>query len=129
MSRPLGITILAILGFIGSIFIVLGGIALIFLGPTLSMAIEEAYMVMPIFAALVGILGFVFVVMGFVGLVVNYGLWTGKSWAWWIFLILLVLSIVSSLFTLPQSIVGIAIDVIIIYYLTRRHVKEYFGIS
>lgn len=48
--------------------------------------------------------------------------------AWWIYLILLALGIVSSLLALPEGIVGMIINGVIIYYITRSHVKEYFGV-
>jgi len=70
----------------------------------------------------------VFVVIGLINLVIAYGLWKGASWAWWIYLILLALGIVSSLLSLPQGIIGLIINGIIIYYITRPHVKEYFGV-
>jgi len=42
--------------------------------------------------------------------------------------ILLALGIVSSLLSLPQGIIGIAINAVILYYMTRPHVKEFFGV-
>ncbi len=89
----------------------------------------------PLVSLLMTVGSFVFVVIGLVNLVTAYGLWKGASWAWWIYLILLALGIVSSLFMLPQGgvgmtqgIIGIIINGIIIYYITRPHVKEYFGV-
>ncbi|MBO8180513.1 MAG: hypothetical protein H0Z19_08570 [Archaeoglobus sp.] len=89
----------------------------------------------PLVSLLMTVGSVLFVVFGLINLVVAYGLWKGASWAWWIFLILLALGIVSSLFMLPQGgvgiaqgIIGIIINGIIIYYITRPHVKEYFGV-
>jgi len=82
----------------------------------------------PMVAMVLQLGGIFFVVYGLVALAVSYGLWVGKSWAWWIYLILMILGVVLSLPALPESIVGIAINAIIIYYLTRPHVKQYFGV-
>ncbi len=131
--RPLGVTILAILGFIGVIgCFAVAGIFAVFGQYIPPGELGEAA---PLVSLLMTVGSFVFVVIGLVNLVIAYGLWKGASWAWWIYLILLALGIVSSLFMLPQGgvgmtqgIIGIIINGIIIYYITRPHVKEYFGV-
>lgn len=131
--RPFGVTILAILGFIGAIgcFAMAGIFAMVgqYIPPS------ELGGAAPLVSLLMTVGSVLFVVFGLINLVVAYGLWKGASWAWWIFLILLALGIVSSLFMLPQGgvgiaqgIIGIIINGIIIYYITRPHVKEYFGV-
>lgn len=124
--RPLGVTILAILGFIGSV----GCFALAALFAILGQIIpaSELEHAAPFFTLLLAVGSIVFVVLGVVGIVISYGLWKGAGWAWWIYVILLAIGIVSSLFSLPQGIIGIVINGIVIYYLTRPHVKEFFGV-
>lgn len=60
----------------------------------------------------------------------TWGLWTGKGWARMIVLILAIMEAIFNLVALPftfgLSIIGLIIEIVIIYYLTRRHVKEYF---
>jgi uncharacterized membrane protein (DUF2068 family) len=68
--------------------------------------------------------------------VVAFGLFTVKSW--WVWLVAVVLSTIGlvvnviSLFipnmgTIAGALVGIAINAIILYYLSRRNVRQYFG--
>jgi len=58
-----------------------------------------------------------------------YGIWRGRGWAWtWLFIACIV-NLVASVGEIVVGIglVGIVIYPIIIYYLTRPHVKSYFG--
>jgi hypothetical protein len=58
-----------------------------------------------------------------------YGIWRGRGWAWtWLF-IACVINLVASVGEIVVGIglVGIVIYPIMIYYLTRPHVKSYFG--
>ena len=79
----------------------------------------------------------------------SYGLLKGKGWAWTITIILIIIGIaiqivstsVGSVCTASSSlhntnnatsgivgsIIGIAINIVILYYLYRPHVKAYFG--
>jgi hypothetical protein len=67
--------------------------------------------------------------------VVVYGLFTGRSWAWFVAVVLstigLVVNVISlviaNMFTITGALVGIAINAIILYYLSRRKVRRYFG--
>ena len=70
--------------------------------------------------------------LGMASFVVAYGLWTGKEWAWLVALILSGLGVLLSLVSIATglgvgSIVSLVIDGIIIYYLTRPHVRACFG--
>jgi len=62
---------------------------------------------------------------------IAYGLWHGRRWARTATMILAIVGLVVSLmFTLilwPLGIVGIIIETTVIYYLTRPHVKNFFG--
>ncbi|RLI75871.1 hypothetical protein DRO97_02225 [Archaeoglobales archaeon] len=99
------------------------------LGPIMVRTVLKAYANMPMFTTVLGMASVFFIIIGIVGLIVAYGLWTGKTRAWWVYLILLVLGILSGLASLPHGILGIAINGTIIYYVTRQHVKAYFGIA
>jgi uncharacterized protein YqgC (DUF456 family) len=77
----------------------------------------------------------------------SYGLFKGKGWAWTITIILTIIGIaiqivstsVGSVFIaslnnannvssgIIGSIIGIAINIAVLYYLYRPHVKAYFG--
>jgi uncharacterized membrane protein (DUF2068 family) len=81
---------------------------------------------------LLGIAG-VLIAIGVGYLIVSYGLLKGKGWAWSITLILSyigialgVASIISGNFL---SIIHLIINIAVIYYLYRTHVKTFFGKS
>ena len=122
-TRPLGVTIIAILIVISGILILLVGGGLVAIGP---------------------IIGLVFVVFGAISLAVGiaylvmaYGLLKGKGWAWTISTIVLIIGIILELISIPRTIasgsslsgdvISIAISAFILYYLYRPHVKSYFG--
>jgi uncharacterized membrane protein HdeD (DUF308 family) len=78
----------------------------------------------------------VFVALGITSICVGIGLLKGKEWAWKIAVILSLIGIATGLIPLltPHSpitlILGLqqcVIDVAILYYLFRPHVKAYFG--
>jgi uncharacterized membrane protein (DUF2068 family) len=97
-SRPLGVTIIALLAIISGI----GFLVSIILIP----------------------LGIAFLVMA-------YGLWKGKGWAWTITLVLSFIGIALGLASIVTgnvvSILPVIINAIIIYYLYRPDVKVFFG--
>ena len=79
--------------------------------------------------------GAISLALGVAYLVMAFGLWKGKGWAWTISTIVLFIGIVIDMISLPRrsvgdivsSIVSIAINAVILYYLFRPHVKAYFG--
>jgi len=115
-ERPTGVTILAVL-------ISMSGISAIANG--LILGTFSAIMFMNMLSANSGIISGVQVGLGIAAFVMVWGLWNGKSWAWTVTLILVITLLV--LDVVYFSIFGIAINVIVLYYLTRPHVKSYFG--
>ena len=154
-SRPIGVTIIAILTIIGGAFSLIFGIGLITLGavlPTLPPSVFNQSQIQgnltdgqaPIppgtppmaLQSLLGGLGIAFgavlVAIGIVSFFVAYGLLKGRGWAWTATIILSIISIVWNAITIATAanfggIIPIIIDAIIIYYLYRPHVKAYFG--
>ena len=77
--------------------------------------------------AVMGMISGITVVLGLVSFVMAWGLLKGKPWAW---TVTLILTVIRAVFDLPSmNIVGLIIDVVILYYLFRPHVKAYFGKS
>lgn len=134
--RPQGVTIIAILAFIGGILGIVGGLGATILGGILGGALAAsgeagAGMLGGFFAVLgIGILG-----LGIAEVVVGWGLWGLKPWAWMVSVIVFIANIVVSLlFALAgnslisiSTLVGIAIPAIILYYLMTPPVKAAFG--
>jgi uncharacterized membrane protein HdeD (DUF308 family) len=77
------------------------------------------------------VMGVVLLLMGILAFVVAYGLLKGRGWAWTLALILSIIGIIIGAVSLfqgsPAAVIGIIINLIIVYYLTRPHVKQFFG--
>ena len=126
-DRPLFVTIVAILYFIGALILIIGGI-LIALGTIAASAISAE----PIMGLTGAAMGAVCVVMGIIYLIIAGGLWNGWKIMWYLGVILSALSALLGIVTILASgfagIVGILINLLILYYLFRPNVKEFFGI-
>jgi hypothetical protein len=124
-TRPLGVTVIAILIIIAGILTLLVGVGSIAVGPLTVLGL-----VFVAFGAISLAIGIAYLVMG-------YGLLKGRGWAWTISTIVLIIGIIIDLISLPRviaagsnfsgDIVSIAISAFILYYLYRPHVKAYFG--
>ena len=130
-DRPTGLTVLAVLFIIAGSLTLLGGIT------TLETAIGQAN------GPILTDLEVLFIPLGIeilciASFVVALGLFTGRSW--WVWLVAVVLSaiglivnvvslVIPNMFTIAVAgaLVGIAINAIILYYLSRRNVRQYFG--
>ena len=156
-NRPIGVTIIAILAIISGIILLFGGLSLVGAGALFSTAPADVpnnpngpESLGSFFGMALLLLGAVLLVMGVGYLVMSYGLLKGKGWAWRITIILTVISIAIQLVSgitnamivasisndgasimsgLIGQIIGIAIDIIILYYLYRPRVKAFFGKS
>ena len=157
VNRPIGVTIIAILAVISGIILLIGGIGLIGAGALFSIAstnVSNNSNISQSLGPFVGIaflvLGAVLLIIGIGYLIMSYGLLKGKGWAWTITIILTIISIaiqiisgfINSIVTASITnhensiisgfggqIIGIAINIIILYYLYRPHVKAFFGKS
>lgn len=124
-QRPTGVTILAILAFVGGILSILGGLALVGLGG--------------VFAAVGGGLAVLFgiyaLVWGALALWIGWGFWQLRSSAWRWGIILMVIGVIITIIQIPlgysggiaSAVISIAIDLAVIYYLTTPAVRAAFG--
>ena len=124
-QRPTGVTILAILeALLGLLSLGGGALALIgatYIGSNLPSGVPE------FFSGMVGVMGGILIIIGLLNFILSYGFWTGKGWSWTIGIIVTGLGLVINIVSLPNSIISLIINAIIIYYLTRPYVKQYFG--
>ncbi len=118
--RPLGITIISILLFIQAIFEIVGGIFSFF----------GSIIHNPLTGLLVG---WIPLVVGVLLFILAWGLWTLRSWAYWVTLILEIVNIVlhflgysqtHSIFAIISG--GIISIIIVIYLLVDRNVRRAF---
>ena len=122
-KRPLGITIIAILLFISAIIEIIGGISSV-IGTTPTGTMSDV------------LLGWFPLAMGVIELVLAWGLWTLKPWAYWGTLLVEIVNILIHFFGflgLPQTHSALAVIsggivsiIIVIYLLVDRNVRRAF---
>jgi uncharacterized membrane protein (DUF2068 family) len=154
--RPTGVTILGILFVIAGAFALLGGIATLVAIPfvanvnpnvignnelqlngqqPLLTPSEQTAALAQGSGSILTVLGALLIPLGIASLVVAYGLFKGKSWAWLVAVVLSIIGLVVNAISLVTAnmgaitgaLVGIAINAIVLYYLSRRNVRQYFG--
>jgi uncharacterized membrane protein (DUF2068 family) len=152
--RPTGVTILGVLFVITGAFGLLGGIATLVAIPFVAnvnpniigddelqlngqplLTPSEQTELAQGSGLILTVLGAVLIPLGIASLVVAYGLFKGKRWAWFVAVVLSIIGIVVNVISLVTSnmsaiagaLLGIAIDGIVLYYLSRRNVRQYFG--
>jgi len=110
-SRPLGVSVLAALTGFSAVVLFL----LLYSGLSHYMLINALLFLLALAAAAVA-----------------FGLWKGYTWAWWISIIFAALRVVIALIISAilsyYALIGVVINLIIVYYLLRKNVKSYFGI-
>lgn len=113
-SRPIGVAILAVLVvLVGAVFLLAAIAVLAFSGfialaglPTFGLAIG-------------GLLGGILLIVALLWIAVGLGLWHLRSWAWWLAVIVMVLSIIGA-FASPATVV-IPLILLIYLILVRQH--------
>jgi len=115
-ERPLGVTIICILGFLGAIGTILGGIAA--LGFGMVWGATAAGTEMAGFEGLFAILGGAFLIIGIALLISLIWLWQMKKIGWTIVMILEIIGIILAL--VQMQIINLIIPVIIVAYLWMK---------
>jgi len=142
MGRPTGVTILAILNFIGAAFCLLGGIGMIlgggFIATMLSQQGQGKAGAAGILAGLGAAAGVVIIICGGISALIGFGLWKLKGWARIVSIVLYgisaalqLLGLLGSLahfnaFAVIWSVFWVAVDAFIIWYLLKPEVKAAF---
>lgn len=133
--RPVGVTVLAVLSFIGAAGLALGGLALLLAGSVLA-GVGATFA--PAWAVAAGgailmVIGIVFLAMAAVAILSGIGLLGGKPWAWTLTLVLVALNALSGILDLVSgnfgALLGIALAVLVIWYLFTPPVKAFFAKS
>jgi uncharacterized membrane protein (DUF2068 family) len=145
-SRPLGVTIVAILTVINGIILLASGVfAVIFAPQIISQTLNQANVTFTgqegqelatniagaaSTAAVIG--GGIVIAFGIAWLLIAWGLFTAKGWAW---IVTVILAIISAIFSaigigggaIVPHVIILIIDIVILYYMYRPNVKSYFG--
>ena len=143
--RPTGVTILGILALLAGIVFLIGGIAAIGLGLVIGTYAGSAFsnalssagysglasIGAGTLAIILLVLGAIALVIGILYFAVGVGYFGGKGWAWTLGMIITVISVVYNIVQIAfgafSSVLGLVIALLILYYLTRPHVKAFFG--
>ena len=119
-SRPTLITIIAILYFLVGVLSIISGLVMIVGGAAVGQLV------------LGSMTGAVLIVVGLVNLVIAGGFWNGWKAIWYLAVIFGVLELIICIvgvFTIGlPSLVGLLIEALLLYYMFRPNVKEFFGI-
>ncbi|MGH9634925.1 MAG: hypothetical protein ACRD72_08840 [Candidatus Angelobacter sp.] len=142
MSRPVGVTILAILNFIGAAICLLGGIGMIlgggFIATMLSQQGQGSAGAAGVLAGLGAAAGIFIIIMGGVSALLGFGMWKLKGWARIVSIVLFAISGVMQLlallgtlahfnvFAFVWTVFWIAVDAFVIMYLLKPEVKAAF---
>lgn len=139
-SRPLGVTIISIILAIQGIFELIIGIIAIVAGFAIghAAAVHGHTTVRTIIDAFGGVLGIISIIVGLLTLLFAWGLWTLKRWAFWLTIIIEVISLIRHLLDFAHSnnstgivglLIGIALPVIILlYFLVDPYVRRAFRV-
>lgn len=124
-SRPILISLIAILYFLSGLLLLAAGVMLAIGAAVIDLSDLDLGL-----TGMVG--GAIFAVIGLIVLVIAGGLWNGWRIMWYLGMIFSVVVILASIIALLTtggfSIGTLVINLIIVFYLTRDGVKEFFGI-
>ena len=116
-NRPTGVTIIAALEIILGILYAIVGLGAAALGGYMS----------GVYGTLGGIVSGVFLILALISFAISWGYLTGQGWARILGLIVAALGALFGLLTLPAGLIDLIINGVIIYYLTRPNVVEWFS--
>jgi uncharacterized membrane protein (DUF2068 family) len=122
------VTIIAILNIIGGVIMLFAGL---FIFPFINLSMPQSEFQQQLQVLTIAVASGAFMLaLGIAGLVIAYGLIKARGWAWTaavvLSIIVLIMSVVSIATGNIGSIISLAINGVILYYLYRRHVKAYF---
>jgi len=134
-TRPKGITIISLLVFIVAVVALIAGISILVVGTPLDILWTIKSSLSPsIRGTMIGIIFGIFVMaIGFILLASSYGLLKGNKIAWWAVVIIFGVNALGDLVSVImgniQSIFGVIIVGILLIYLTRPNVRNYYSIQ
>ena len=134
-KRPTGVTVVAILEVLGGISALAAANIVMSIFATMSGAgggvtgrVASGFGILGgFFATVGGLIGAILYLVGVADFFIAYGLLKGSGWAWILCLVFAVIGIALGIVLLPMGIISIIADAVIAYYLTRPHVKQFFG--
>lgn len=150
IHRPTGVTILAVLFVIGGAVALLAGVgtfvAIPFATNFMQDTVNNGALSSPLSpneqsaliqgsGSILTVIGAVLIPVGIATLIVANGLFKAKSWAWSVAIILSAIGfamnavslVTGNMNAMTGAVIGMAINAVVLYYLLRRNVRQYFG--
>ena len=139
MGRPTGVTVIAVLDFLGAGFCVLFGLLFLvgasFIGAALSKSQGGNAAAGGLMAMLGGAASIFFLIFGAISALIGWGMWTLKSWARIVQIIFAALGLLNGLYSLLHFssamlfgfVIGVAINGLVIWYLLKPEVAAAFN--
>ncbi|MBI2183902.1 MAG: zinc-ribbon domain-containing protein [Thaumarchaeota archaeon] len=115
-----GVTVISILEVISGILFIFGGIDVLAIG-----GLIEATIPLFVGGALVSA-GMLIIGIGIISFILAYGLWKRRNWAWSTTMIFSVLGLIHNILLLPSGLIGLIINAVTLFYLTRPKIKALF---
>jgi hypothetical protein len=134
-ARPTGVTVIGVLDFIGAGFLFLAALLFLVGGAALAAIFNAVFptWLQGLIGALAIVLAVLLAAIAVLYLLMGMALMKGKPWAWTVQIVLSALAALNSLLTLLSrnfgAVIGLAIQVLIIWYFFTPPVKAYFGKS
>lgn len=118
-SRPILLSIFAILMALSGIITVVGG-ALLAAGGAISVPISQP--------AGIGIVAFggLVILFGIISILIGVALFSGKKWGWWFATIMTILALIFSI--VSMNFILLIVYVIVLLYLFMKNTKGWFGV-
>jgi len=127
-DRPILISIIAILTIIFALFLILAGVVLMVGGDLIANIDDPSGLIDDLGTSL----GVGFLIIGVIGFLIGYGFWRGWTIFWYIGVILYLIAAISGIYGLivgqPISIVSLVFALIVLFYLSRPKVREFFKV-
>ena len=114
-SRPIGVAILAILVVLGGVLFLLSGIAILLFSAAFALG------GLGIFGLAGSILGGIVLIFGIIWIAVGLGLWNLRGWAWWLAVIVMVLTILGGISA--PAVIMVPLLILIYLILVRNHFR------
>ena len=139
MQRPTGVTIIAILSFLGAAACIMLGLFSFVGGAVIAKMLANMPGMSALGGSIVAALGVVFLLIGALYAITGYGLWALKNWGRVIMIVLMALGLVFGLLGLVavfsnftagaivMQVIRLAICAWILWYLFQPNVKQAFG--
>lgn len=131
MKRPVGVTILSVVMFLAAAIGLVMGLYLLIQGHFSSWMLQANPDIKGNLLQMARVLGLIVLAVGTYALAAGIGFFQGKKWGWWMVTAMFILSVISDVAKLfmgqlLDGIVGTLVVLLILYYLLRPSVRQYF---